>query len=280
MAYSFKIGEDRVTPRPRWGFGQAPHPHLSAILERGRADYEKFLDTLAEHRTLLHAIPHERDPANPVAPFWNNTWFTTLDAAALVGFLLTRKPRTYVEIGSGHSTMFAAHAIRSAGLGTTIKSIDPQPRAEIDALCQATVRGGLEDCAPDLFDELGAGDILFLDSSHRVFQNSDVTAFFLDVLPRLAPGVIVHVHDIFLPCDYPPEWVSRLYTEQYLLAAMLLCETPPFRVLLPNYFVGTDPALSARMREIFRSPHAGPDIPSHYANDGATPGVSFWLEMR
>lgn len=280
MAYSFTLGYDRVTPRPRWGFGQPPHPRLTAILESRRAEYEAFLDALAGHRAHLHAIAHDPDAAHPTKPHWKNDWFSALDAAALMGMLLTRKPNIYVEIGSGHSTMFAAHTIRSAGLKTVIKSIDPQPRAEIDSLCDFTVRGALEYCAPDIFDELGAGDILFFDGSHRVFQNSDVTAFFLEVLPRLKPGVIVHIHDIFLPCDYPPEWAERLFSEQYMLAAMMLCGDPPFRVLLPNYFVSTDPALSARLREIFRAPNGGVDIPLHYANAGATPGVSFWLETR
>ena len=100
--------------------------------------------------------------------------------------------------------------------------------------------------------------------------------FFLEVLPRLAPGVLVHVHDIFLPCDYPAAWTARLYSEQYLLAAMLLGMTSTFRVVLPNYFVCSDPDLGLRVREIFRAP-AGPDIPFHYTNAGNTPGVSFWI---
>ena len=105
-----------------------------------------------------------------------------------------------------------------------------------------------------------------------------MTVFFLEVLPRLKPGVIVHVHDIFLPADYPPSWDGRLYNEQYLLAAMLLCGSPPFRVLLPNYFVSTDGALGARVREIFKGTDGRRDIPYYYANDTSLPGVSFWLE--
>jgi Methyltransferase domain len=150
-------------------------------------------------RAVIHQIRHHADPAEALAPFWNNIYFTALDAAALTGLLLSRRPRRYLEIGSGHSTKFAAHAIRSAALPTTISSIDPRPRADIDALCHRKIRAPLERCQLALFDELEAGDFLFFDGSHRIFQNSDVTAFFLDVVPRLKRGVLVHVHGIFLP---------------------------------------------------------------------------------
>jgi hypothetical protein len=75
--------------------------------------------------------------------------------------------------------------------------------------------------------------------------------------------VIVHLHDIFLPWDYPPEWNRRMYSEQYLLAAMLLCPTQPFKVLLPNYFIYRDLELSEKI------PALVPDLV-----DG-----SFWLRM-
>ena len=277
--FSFSLVDSyRVYPRPRWGHGAPAHPKIAAVLARGRAGYEAVLREIGAHGAALHAIAHAADPATPAAPFWDNPWFSTLDAAALFGLLRARKPARYLEIGSGHSTMFAAHAVRAGGLSTDILSIDPNPRAEIDALCQRVLRAPLEMAALDLFDELHAGDILFFDGSHRVFQNSDVTAFFLDVLPRLKPGVLVHIHDIFLPDDYPPAWQSFLFSEQYLLAAMLLCERPPFRVLLPNYFVCADEALVAQVRVLFAAPTGGRDIPFTYTNPGNTAACSFWIE--
>jgi hypothetical protein len=198
--FSFSVGDNyKVTPRPRWGYDKPPHPQVLSVLERGRADYDKVLDELEAYRAILHQIGHVPNPTLPFAPFWNNPWFSTLDAAALVGLLVSRKPRRYLEIGSGNSTMFAAHAIHAAALPTSIISIDPNPRAYIDKLCSRSIRVPMEECALDLFDELEAGDILFFDGSHRVFQNSDVTTFFLDVLPRLKAGILVHIHDIFLP---------------------------------------------------------------------------------
>ena len=142
--------------------------------------------------------------------------------------------------------------IRFAQVGTSsyfsrcpkVISVDPQPRAEIDALCDKVCRMRLEDSDHQIFSVLQAGDILFFDGSHRVFTNSDVAVFFLEILPSLPPGVLVHIHDIFLPLDYPPEWNDRFYSEQYMLAAMLLCRDRPFDVILPNCYVMSDPALS------------------------------------
>jgi hypothetical protein len=117
-----------------------------------------------------------------------------------------------------------------------------------------------------VLDEIRSGDILFFDGSHRAFQNSDVTVFFLEVLPSLPSGVTVQIHDIVLPEDYPPEWHTRLYSEQYLLAAMLLAKESPFRTLLPNCFACLDPVLRPKADALV-TPHM-----SHVV------GGSFWLE--
>ncbi len=135
------------------------------------------------------------------------------------------RPKRFVEVGSGDSTRSASRrrSIRDHSLPTLITSIDPTPRAEIDKLCDFVIRKPLEEVELDVFDELGPGDFLFIDGSHRSFSNSDVTVAFLDVLPRLRAGVVVHFHDIFWPYDYPPEWADRYYSEQYLLRLL-----PPF----------------------------------------------------
>jgi hypothetical protein len=266
-----------VAPRPRWGRGSRRHSGLQAVLERSRPDFERELATIAEHRSILHSVQYDRNPEDATTPHWNNVWFSSLDAASLMGFLLARKPKRYLEIGSGHSTMFARYAIQAGKLPTTITSIDPRPREEIDKLCDRTLRQSLEDCDLSCFEELEKGDLLFFDGSHRVFTNSDVTVFFLEILTKLEPGVLVHIHDIFLPADYPRIWNRRLYSEQYLLAAMLLCGAPPFRVVLPNYFVCTDADLGARVRAIFKS-ETGDNIPFVYNTGSQMPGVSFWLE--
>ncbi len=146
-------------------------------------------------------------------------------------------PRRFVEIGSGHSTRMARYAQKIFSTPTTITSIDPQPRSDIDSLCDNIIRRGAEDVDISVFDDLSAGDILFIDNSHRILQNSDATVFFLETLPRLRPGVIVHIHDIFLPYDYPPKWRRRFYSEQYALAAYLLGAGADVEILGANAYV-------------------------------------------
>jgi hypothetical protein len=149
-----------------------------------------------------------------------------------------------IEIGSGNSTRFARRATRDFELDTRIVSIDPHPRQTVREIASEVIRSPLEDISLDVFSQLKAGDILFYDGSHVCFMNSDVTVFFLEVLPRLNPGVIVHIHDIWLPYDYPPEWIDRYYSEQYLLAAFLLGGGKGICPLLANAFVWGDKELS------------------------------------
>ncbi len=115
------------------------------------------------------------------------------------------------------------------------------------------IRRPLESLDLQLFDKLKHGDILMLDGSHRCFQNSDVSVFFLDVLPRINPGVLVYVDDIYLSYDYPPEWSDRYYSEQYLLAVMLLADSNRrYRVVLPHVFIERDPELNDAMKAFWK----------------------------
>ena len=276
MRWSYSVADYYpVKPRSRWRPDSPPHDLLTRVIERNRADYEALIDVMDANLTLLQGIGQDR--IHPNAPYWNNPWFTGLDAAALVSFIAWKRPSRYLEIGSGNSTRFARYTIDALRLATTLTSVDPEPREEIDRLCTRTIRAPLEDCDLRIFDELESGDIVFFDGSHRVFTNSDVVVFFFEVMPRLKSGVIVHIHDIFIPDDYPGEWDTRLYSEQYLLAAMLMGD-PPFRVIAPNAFIGRDRALGGRVRNVFAS-LTGDAIPSGYP-DGAWAGASFWIEMR
>ena len=262
-----------VTPAVRWHKGKTPHAQICRQLERNRVEYQTFLDILEGNASLIRGIALEPTKGDFDSPFWNNQWFSGFDAAALVNFIAWKKPTRYFEIGSGHSTRFVRYTIKALNLGTKITSIDPTPRQDIDRICDRVIRRPLESCDLAIFDQLAAGDVLFFDGSHRAFPNSDVVVFFFEVMPRLKPGVIVHIHDIFVPDDYPATWGHRLYNEQYLLAAMLLCEQPPFRVLAPLAFIGHDQALVAVAKRAFAAPVGSRDIP--FAE-----GVSFWLEMK
>jgi len=149
-----------------------------------------------------------------------------------------RRPALYLEVGSGYSTRFARHALGSTG---RIVSIDPSPRDDVDPLCDEVIRRRLEDTDLAAFSQLKAGDVLVVDGTHTAFMNSDSVVVFLEVLPRLPPGVLVCVDDIFLPWDYPPAWAGRWYGEQYLLAQLLLCGAPGWEVVFPAWHVTHSP---------------------------------------
>jgi hypothetical protein len=114
-----------------------------------------------------------------------------------------------------------ARAVADFAMDCRIVSIDPHPRASIEALGVELNRSVLEDAPSHLFDDLAAGDILFVDSSHIAMPGGDVDRLFNDILPRLPRDVLVHVHDIFLPGRYPKQWQWRGYNEQLVVAALI-----------------------------------------------------------
>jgi hypothetical protein len=264
--HEFTMVEYDYTARIRYG-SRTPHPQLSELLHKKRDDYAAFIDSMGALREDFNAIATEGSYSN-ITPFWLNTWFAPLDAMALQTMLWRHRPKLFVEIGSGMSTKFAHHTVEKRALKTRMVSVDPQPRNQIDRLVDRTVRAPLESVNLENFNYLRADDILFLDSSHRSFQNSDVTVFFLDILPRLAPGVIVHVHDIYLPYDYPAGHLGRLWNEQYLLATALLFGSNAFEVLFPSWYVSQEKELSAQIARKFRTGQFS-GVSLH--------GVSFWM---
>ncbi|HEX2257300.1 MAG TPA: class I SAM-dependent methyltransferase, partial [Afifellaceae bacterium] len=131
------------------------------------------------------------------------------------------RPRRIVEVGSGHSTRFMARAIRDGELATELIAIDPAPRADIEGLGATLIRSTVQAAGTAPFKPLQAGDILFVDSSHILMPGTDVDVLFNHILPALPARVLVHVHDVFLPDDYPPDWDWRGYNEQLGVAALI-----------------------------------------------------------
>jgi hypothetical protein len=218
---------------------------------------------------LQRVLAHEKTLTAIEPDAWRCGWLSPLDLIVLYGLIADAAPRHYVEVGSGCSTQFAHRAIADQGLATTILSIDPEPRDDIDKLCHEVIRLPLEGADLAVFERLGPGDVLFVDGSHRCFTNSDVTVFFLEILPALAPGVRVGIDDIYLPWDYPGEWSDRFYSEQYLLAAWLLGGAA-VDILAPNAFISRDDELSSVVRPL-RDALPLADLP--------TDGNSFWFEI-
>ncbi|MFA7241858.1 MAG: class I SAM-dependent methyltransferase [Sulfuricellaceae bacterium] len=258
-----------VKSRPRYPIGQTPHSRLNDLLSRNQARYRALLESFLPYAHQLEKIPATGETGG-VTPYWINGFLPGLDAVAIYCLIAAKRPKYYFEIGSGNSTKFARRAIRDYGLSTQIVSIDPCPRAEIDEICDEVVRLPLEDCAPEFFNRLDDGDLLFVDDSHRCFMNSDVTVFFLEVLPNLKKNVTVGIHDIALPYDYPAQWSERYYSEQYLLACWLLAGTSKFEVLLPSAYASLDKSLAATLDDLWRKLPDG--VERH--------GSAFWLQTQ
>ena len=157
----------------------------------------------------------------PPAPRWRQSWFPRLDGAALYVIVRATRPSRILEVGSGHSTRFMAQAVADGGFPCALTCIDPQPRAHLMGLRLDLHRRLLQPADAGLAEALDPGDILFVDSSHVAMPGSDVDLLLNEVLPRLRPGVLVHLHDIFLPDAYPKEWAWRGYNEQIPVACLL-----------------------------------------------------------
>jgi hypothetical protein len=241
---------------------------LHDLIAAGEGRYRSTLRSFGGYADDLVRIP--RIASDERSPAWLNEFIPGLDAVAIYGFLRSRNSELYLEIGSGMSTKFARAAIDDGRLPTEIVSIDPHPRAEIDALCDEVLRTPLELAPPRVFDRLTERDVLFFDGSHRAFTGSDVTVFFLDLLPRLAPGVLVGVHDVYLPNDYPDQLGWRHYSEQYLLAAALLGGSQWLRPVLAADYVFNRPELAGELDSLWHRKEL---------EGVSTHGGGFWFEI-
>jgi predicted O-methyltransferase YrrM len=164
-----------------------------------------------------------------------NGTFESVDAEVLHSMIRHFQPRKMIEIGAGNSTLVSARACRlnqeRSGVETELVVIEPYPNPLIQRGfpgISELVELRVEEVNLDLFRSLGENDILFIDSSHVVRTGGDVTYEMLEILPRLRPGVVVHIHDIYLPAEYPREEVldqGLFFTEQYLLQAFLTFNT-------------------------------------------------------
>lgn len=254
---------------PRWGYSRPTEPTLTNWFASNAANYRAILEEMRENARWLADIPAEFDEANLPSPAWGGVPYAPFDGLALYTMVRKFQPRTYLEIGSGITTAFAHRAANDAGLRTRIVSVDPEPRAAIDAICDEVVRQGLETCDLGMFEALEAGDILFIDGSHRAFMNSDVTVFMIDILPRLRPGVVVHVHDILLPWDYPHSFRHWYWNEQYMLAVYMMGNRARIDPVFPTSFVCRDQA--------FESHFETPFLDLAELNSGWRDGGAMWF---
>jgi Methyltransferase domain len=166
-----------------------------------------------------------------------NPNFSALDAWFLQGVLRHLRPARVIEVGCGYSSLVTAHVNRECfGGGVDVTCIEPYPPdflTEGVAGIARVIPTPVQDVPLDAFAALEAGDVLFIDTSHVIKTGNDVKFLYHEVVPRLQPGVAVHIHDIFLPFDYPPDWVlgGRAWNEQYLVESFLAFN-PEFEVML------------------------------------------------
>lgn len=220
---------DQIPPR----LERPPYAALEAVFTDAAPRFAALLKSMDSYAQRLHAI----GAAQPPEPRWNQDWFPRLDAAALYVLVREARPGRIVEVGSGHSTRFIGRAIRDGGLASALTAIDPAPRAGIEGTGAALIRTTVQAADPAVFADLSGGDILSIDSSHILMPGTDVDYLLNRILPALKRGVLVQVHDIFLPDDYPPAWEWRGYNEQLAIATLI--QGGAFRVLWSSHYVTT-----------------------------------------
>ena len=197
---------------------RAPFPHIETLF---KAAEPVFLDLLKD-TNLITDIATRFDGASPPLPRWQQSWFPRLDGLAAYLMVRRHQPARIVEIGSGHSTRFIAAAVQDGALSTQITAIDPAPRADIANLAGVTVhRTTLQQADLAIFEGLGPNDMVMIDSSHIAMPGSDVDILLGRILPGLPKGVLIQIHDIFLPDPYPESWAWRGYNEQLPVATLL-----------------------------------------------------------
>lgn len=218
----------------------------------------------------------------PYEFYINNGWFSSVDAEVLHCMIRYFLPNKIIEIGSGMSTFVLARASlfnyktsvnnKESRIKTELFTIDPYPKKVIrkgfpglDKFVQKKV----EDVNMNIFLELEKNDIIFIDSSHVVKIGGDVNFIYLDLLTRLKKGVIIHIHDIFLPCEYPKRNILKshlFWTEQYILHAFLI-NNYEYEILWAGYFMHLN--YSNELKSTF---------PSY--NEGYVRPGSFWIRKK
>lgn len=191
------------------------------LLERLRSNY-------AGEYNLLPAVK----PEGAIRYYLANSSIGPVDAEILYSLVRELRPKRFIEVGSGFSTLLTAEAMarnQEEGSEGALTAIEPFPQAflrEQSLFPLELLAQPLQEVSLDRFASLQENDILFIDSSHVCKVGSDVQYEFLEILPSLAPGVVIHFHDIFLPIEYPREWVKtshQFWNEQYMLQAFLCC---------------------------------------------------------
>ncbi|MDX1739183.1 MAG: class I SAM-dependent methyltransferase [Alphaproteobacteria bacterium] len=223
----YRYADGDIKPENRQPYGA-----VERVFEEKQPAFKEVMKDLLAWEQEFQGFNETKPPE----PRWQQSWFPRLDAALAYHLVRKEKPRTIVEIGSGHSTRFMAAAIRDGNIKCDLISIDPAPRADISDLSSVQITEcTIQNADLDVFKRLGAGDIVFVDSSHILMPGNDVDILFNHIIPLLPAGVLVHIHDMALPWDYPAAWQWRGYNEQLAVIPMIC--GGGYDVLWSSYYV-------------------------------------------
>ena len=243
-------------------------PAQIAAVDMNEAAQLELIDRLAGY---YPEQPFQSAKTEGLRYFFDNGYFQYADGLVLYGMLRHLEPRRIIEVGSGFSSALILDTDQLfLGGGLKATFIDPNPERLQSLLSDAdrqrveVVPRPLHEVELETFDQLEAGDFLFVDSSHVSKAGSDVNTIFFEILPRLKPGVLVHLHDVFHPFEYPADWIymGRFFTEAYLAHAFLMFNDA-FRIRLSNSYLYK-----------FHREHVETSMPLWATAEGA----SLWIE--
>lgn len=222
---------------PRYGH---THPLLPAIEDLCKSEMDSYATTV---KSLINYLPQLQKfsvnfkEENLPQPGLIGENMTLLDICLLYAFIVSSHPKKFVEVGSGLSTCIVRQAINDHNLKTEIVSIDPKIHPKIKDIVTQSIEKPLEQDDLSVFAQLEKNDVIYFNSTHRSFMNSDVTVFMLEVLPQLKSGIIVQMQNIYLPFDYPSNLKDCYWNEQYLLAMHLISGRDKIKPIFPGHYI-------------------------------------------
>lgn len=237
-----------------WGPSGLIHPQIDELLTSNKDKFNNLIDEFLVNQEQF----------NLLGDLVENGYCSSMDAFTLFNIIKKYKPSTYFEIGSGFSTLITRKSAELLEQDIRIVSIDPKPRTEVNNVCDLVIRSKFEDIDTwEEVDKLNASDIVFIDSSHISVGYSDVSMVFSTLIPRLKPGVIIHIHDIHLPFNYME--IFKHWNEQYLLIPYLLGNY--FEIIFPTFYVCWSGKFDKQLQPL------GEDF-------GLKMGASIWLQKK
>jgi hypothetical protein len=233
---------DRHVRQALEGFSTGELSPNSAI----NIDDREIVASLERISAFYHELPFPENKTDGIRYFYKNGAFEHGDAVTYFGMIRDFRPKRIIEVGSGYSSCVAMDTNdRFFDRKINLTFIEPYPDLLQKLIggdtfySQKIVASKVQDVPTSMFETLEHGDILFIDSSHVAKMASDVNDYFFRILPVLARGVIIHIHDILYPFEYPDAWIThenRSWNEAYLLRAFLQYNTA-FRVIYYNNYV-------------------------------------------